>query len=184
MSLASNRSSRISVTSLLFALGLMCGPALVAAPSVAKVTAVVDGDTIRVLVEGAAAGADGRPVTLRLRGVDCPERGQAYGTRARQFTNKLAYKARVTFTVTDRDRNGRLVADVVLPDGRNLTEEIVRAGFGWWFRRYAAADTRLRTLEEEARKAGRGLWADSNPVAPWDWRAARRPAAAAAAAGR
>ena len=158
-------------------MAVSAGAAAQVPASSGKVVAVVDGDTIRVLVEGAASEATGaRPmaVTLRLRGVDCPEKGQAFGTRARQFTNGLAYRARVSFRVTDRDRNGRLVADVVLPDGRNLTEEIVRAGFGWWYRRYAAGDARLRALEDEARKVRRGLWADASPMAPWDWRAARR----------
>jgi micrococcal nuclease len=63
---------------------------------------------------------------------------------------------------------------VMLPDGRNLNHEIVRAGFAWWFQRYALTDTELKKLEAEAREARRGLWADPKPVPPWEWRATLR----------
>ena len=56
---------------------------------------------------------------------------------------------------TDRDRYGRVVADVVLPDGRNLNRELVRAGLAWWFRRYAPSDQELECLEHEARLSDR-----------------------------
>jgi micrococcal nuclease len=62
------------------------------------------------------------------------------------------------------------VADVILPDGRNLNHEIVRAGLAWWFRRYAPDDEDLKRLEAQARQAKRGLWADAEPVPPWEWR--------------
>lgn len=79
----------------------------------------------------------------------------------------------VIVRVKARDRYGRLVADVILPDGRVLNHELVRAGFAWWFRRYST-DTTLRDLEAEARADKRGLWADPKPVPPWEWRAAKR----------
>ena len=67
-------------------------------------------------------------------------------------------------------RDYRLVADVILPDGRNLNRELVRAGLAWWYRRYAPHDAELEALEAEARAARRGLWADPHPVPPWEWR--------------
>jgi micrococcal nuclease len=136
----------------------------------AKVIGVTDGDTITVL-------HDGHPEVLRLNGIDAPEKGQAFGTRAKQFTSALAFGQVVDVLVRDVDRYGRTVADVVLPDGRRLNLEIVRAGFGWWFRRYSQ-DATLASAEAEARTARRGLWADAAPVAPWEWRQARRQRAA------
>ena len=50
----------------------------------------------------------------------------------------------------------------------------MRAGLAWWYRKYAPEDRQLAGLEAEARKAKRGLWADSSPVPPWQWR--HRPA--------
>ena len=74
----------------------------------------------------------------------------------------------------DRDRYGRTVGEVLLPDGRSLNRELVRAGLAWWYRRYAPDDQTLEQLEREARAAQRGLWADPNPVSPWKWRVMRK----------
>lgn len=69
----------------------------------------------------------------------------------------------------DTDKYGRTVADVILPDGRVLNRELVSAGLAWWYRRYSQ-DKSLRQLEEQARSAKRGLWADPNPIPPWCYR--------------
>jgi endonuclease YncB( thermonuclease family) len=135
----------------------------------ATVVGVADGDTLTVLRD------DRTTERVRLHGIDAPERGQPFSDRARQFTATLAAGQRVRVEPTDRDRHGRLVAELVLPDGRQLTHAVVEAGYAWWFRRFAPADTTLARLEAEARAARRGLWADRRPVPPWEWRAARRP---------
>jgi micrococcal nuclease len=67
-------------------------------------------------------------------------------------------------------RYGRTVADVILPDGRNPNRENVKAGFAWWFRKYAPHDTELEAMESEARQAKRGLWVEPDPVPPWEYR--------------
>ncbi len=106
-------------------------------------------------------------------GVDCPEKRQAFGKRAKQFTSTLVFGTTVTVQAVDRDRYGRTVGVVLLPDGRSLNHELVKAGFAWMYRRYTN-DQSLSDLEEEARVAGRGLWADAEPVPPWEWRATER----------
>lgn len=58
----------------------------------------------------------------------------------------------------------------MLPDGKVLNQELVREGMCWWYRKYAPHDKELVWLEVEAREAKRGLWADPNPVPPWEWR--------------
>jgi len=133
-----------------------------------KVVSVYDGDTIAVL-------HDQRPERIRLYGIDCPEKGQAYGTRARQATAGLIYGKDVTLHIHDQDKYGRTVADVLLPDGTNINQELVKDGWCWWYRRYAPADTTLIGHEIKARAAKRGLWADpdQHPVAPWKWRKAK-----------
>lgn len=131
-----------------------------------KVVKVVDGDTIDVL-------QDRQTVRIRLNGIDAPESGQAYGKAAKQFVLELAAQQIVKVEVFEKDRYGRSVGDVILSDGRNLNREIVRAGYAWWFRKYSK-DQSLGRLEDEARKARRGLWQDKNPMAPWDWRKMKR----------
>ena len=91
----------------------------IASPAVAefagKVVGVSDGDTMTVL-------CDRTQVRIRLYGIDCPETGQDFGFRAKQFTAELAFGQVVKVVPRDRDRYGRIVADVVLPDGRVLNE--------------------------------------------------------------
>ena len=72
------------------------------------------------------------------------------------------------------DRYGRTVGEVILPGGASLNVGIVEAGLAWWYRRYAGDDVRLRDAEAVARAARRGLWADPNPVPPWEWRKGKR----------
>jgi micrococcal nuclease len=131
---------------------------------VGEVVGVHDGDTLEVMHEG-------RAVKIRLYGIDTPESGQAFGTVARQFTAGLVHRQQVRVVVEDTDRYGRLVAEVQLPDGRNLNAELVRAGLAWWYRQYAPKDTTLARLETEARSTGRGLWRDPQAQAPWEYRA-------------
>src|SRR5215472_18830537 len=86
----------------------------------------------------------------------------------------LAFGKTVTVRVRDIDRYKRTVAEIILPDGRNLNQELVRAGMAWWYRQFAKRDTVLPELERKARAAKRGLWADPLPVPPGEWRKAAR----------
>ncbi len=160
------RHSRPIVT-----LPLFLGIALIASQALAadftgRVVGVSDGDTITVMHSG-------KGERIRLHGIDCPEKRQAFGKRAKQFTSNLVFAKTVTVQGVDRDRYGRTVGEVLLPDGRSLNRELVRAGLAWMYRRYTN-DQSLSDLEEEARVAGLGLWADPHAVPPWEWRVMRK----------
>jgi len=58
--------------------------------------------------------------------------------------------------------------------GEDLSAELVRVGLAWWYRKCAPDDEELAKLEAESREAKRGVWADPDPVPPWEWRNARR----------
>ncbi len=137
-----------------------------AADFTGRVIGVSDGDTITVL-------HNGKGERIRLHGIDCPEKRQAFGNRAKQFTSNLVFAKTVTVQAVDRDRYGRTVGVVLLPDGRSLNHELVRAGLAWMYRRYTN-DQSLSDLEEEARVARRGLWADPDAVPPREWRIMRK----------
>ena len=122
-----------------------------------RVVGISDGDTISVM-------HDGKAEKVRLRGIDAPERGQAFSNRAKQFVSGLCFGKEVTVKPRGQDRYQRTVAEVILPDGRNLNHEIVKAGFAWWFRRYAPGDETLERLEREARQARHGLWIEQSPL--------------------
>ncbi len=131
-----------------------------------KVVGVADGDTL-VVLDGTAQ------VRVRLHGIDCPERGQAFGAAARRFASSLAFGKSVTVRSLGKDRYGRLLGEVVLSDGRSLNRELVAAGMAWHYARYSD-DEALARAEREARKARVGIWSEPDPVAPWSYRAAGR----------
>ncbi len=128
---------------------------------------VTDGDTITVMHNGVGE-------RIRLNGIDCPEKRQAFGNRAKQFASALVFRKTVTVQDHGRDRYGRTIGEVILPDRRKVNWELVKARFAWWYRKYAPDDGTLAQLEADAKAAKRGLWADPNPVPPWEWRIARR----------
>jgi micrococcal nuclease len=132
-----------------------------------KVIRVMDGDTIEVL-------HNTRPERIRLSGIDCPEKGQGFGNRAKQSASQLAFGKEVTLQTHGHDKYGRTLAEVLLPDGMNLNQELVKQGWCWWYRKYAPRDRVLEGLERDAREAKKGLWADPQIVPPWEWRRLRK----------
>jgi micrococcal nuclease len=129
----------------------------------AKVIHITDGDTITVLNDA------NEKIKIRLNGIDCPEKAQAYGKKAKQFTKDLVAGKTVTIQAHNKDRYGRTIGDVILDDGRNLSQELVKAGYAWWYFKYSD-DEQLGVLEVQAKIAKVGLWADKNPVPPWIFR--------------
>lgn len=128
-----------------------------------RVDDVLDGDSLVI-------HQDGKRQEIRLYGVDAPEKDQAYGAEARAFTRDLVRGKSITLQVRDQDQYGRLVGEVILEDGQSLNQAVVEAGMAWWYRQHAEGNTTLSRLEREAREARRGLWADLDPEAPWEFR--------------
>ena len=127
-----------------------------------KVVGVLDGDTIEVMQGGGA-------VRVRLVGIDCPEKKQAFGRRAKQFTSRMAFGKEVRIMEMGKDRYGRILGEVILPDGKSLNQELVREGYAWWYWRYSD-DEALKRLQAEARAEKRGLWSDPKVIPPWIFR--------------
>jgi endonuclease YncB( thermonuclease family) len=91
-----------------------------------------------------------------------------------QGVSALIYGKEVTLQTHGFDKYQRTLADVLLPDGTNLNQELVKQGFCWWYRKYAPGDTVLEGLETEAREGRKGLWVDPNPMPPWEGRKSKR----------
>ncbi len=131
-----------------------------------KVIGIIDGDTVEVLVQRESK-------RVRLFGIDAPEKGQAFGRRAREASGRLAFDQTVKVVSRGTDRYGRILGEVVLPDGSILNERLVEQGWAWHYTRYSNS-RRLAELELAARRARRGLWADPQPIPPWEFRQTRR----------
>jgi micrococcal nuclease len=141
---------------------VLCGaPVFAGEQFTGQVVGITDGDTISVMREG-------RAVRVRLEGIDCPEKGQEFSQRAKQFTSDMVFGKAVTVAVRDIDRYGRLVARVSF-NGEDVSLALVRSGLAWHFTRYSS-DPQLATAETVAKFGKVGLWSHTNPIAPWEFR--------------
>ncbi len=131
----------------------------------AKVVSVEEGDRVVVY-------HNGRHDTVYLKDIDCPHPKQPYGKHAKNATAAYIGGREVLVRGFVTDRDGRKRAEIVLQDGRNLGHELVKEGLAW-SRPLPRGNHELREMEELARAAGKGLWADPHPVPPWKWKAAK-----------
>src|SRR5262245_44549478 len=138
-----------------------------AASFIGPVVSVLDGDTIEVM-------HNMHPERVRLSGIDCPEKGQAYGNNAKQAASALVFGREVILQTHGQDKYDRTRAAVCRRDGTHVSHTLVKDGWCWWYRKYAPGDTVLEGLERDAREAKKGLWADPKPVPPWSYRKLRR----------
>ena len=151
-----------------------------AATLTGKVVKVADGDTITILV-----GTEQH--RIRLQGIDAPERKQPYGKASGRALSALVAGKQVRIEYDKRDRYGRIVGVVWVrsPDCESCPMTLdagmyqLTVGMAWWYRYYAKeqapeARERYEFAEFEAKAKRVGLWQESEPVAPWDWRRKKR----------
>lgn len=131
-----------------------------------RVVKVTDGDTLTLRTP------DWYEYTIRLHGIDAPERDQPYGDSATNALTRLLNRRQVNVTIEDIDRYNRLVGTIE-SEGNNINLVMVRTGHAWWYQQYAKSLRTLADAETEAREARAGLWADNNPIPPWRWRQRR-----------
>jgi micrococcal nuclease len=106
---------------------LMVVPAGLAADFKGEVIRVLDGDTIEVLHEK-------KPERIRLYGIDCPERGQAFGQKTKQATSSLLFGKDVRIESHGRDKHRRTLGTVFDSD-LDVNQVLVKEGWYWWFRK-------------------------------------------------
>ena len=134
----------------------------------AKVIRVIDGDSVKILK------ADKTEHNCRLESIDCPETGsknipgQAFAKRATEFTKELTAGKMVTVHQTGIDRYKRPLA-FVEADGIMVNMHLVAHGLAWVYRDYND-DPEQIAIEQGARERRWGLWADNEPMPPWQWR--------------
>ncbi len=131
----------------------------------ATVVAIADGDTVTVLDAERQART-----RVRLTDIDTPERGQPWGTKARQALADKVFRRQVRVASGGEDRYGRVLGRLYVGD-RDINREMVREGHAWVYRQYSS-DIWLLEDERAARRQGAGLWSlpDAQRVPPWEWR--------------
>lgn len=138
----------------------------------ATVERVHDGDTLTLRCPE-------RRFKLRLQGIDAPELGQPYGREAREALGRRLAGRSVAVESRAIDAYERVIGRARV-DGASLELWLVAEGWAWCARR---ATAECRRVQARARSGRRGLWAESEPIPPWTWRAAH-PRAAGGASGR
>jgi endonuclease YncB( thermonuclease family) len=133
-----------------------------------RVVGVADGDTITVL------DSTRTQHRIRLQGIDAPEGRQAFGNVSKRALSDMVHGKDVVIEYHNQDRYGRILG-IVLIGGRDVNLEMVRAGMAWHYKQYQRDQTPANRIayaqaEIDARAAGKGLWRDANPTAPWDFR--------------
>ncbi|MCZ6643404.1 MAG: thermonuclease family protein [Gammaproteobacteria bacterium] len=144
---------------------ILSAPALTDTIHQGKVVKITDGDTLTLLVND-------EQLKIRLSDIDTPKRKQPFGTRAKQALSELAFGKQARVIEVTTDRYGRIVGRVFV-DGIDVNRELVAQGYAWVYRKYSK-DAELLRLEAEAKQKGLGLWADPNPIPPWEWRRGQR----------
>ena len=127
-----------------------------------EVVRIIDGDTVVLL------SADKKQARVRLAESDAPEKAQAFGEKSRQALAAMAYRQQVKVIDIGQDRYGRTIGVLLLGE-KNLNASMVEQGMAWVYRQYST-NANLLSLENEARTERIGIWLDTNPIPPWQFR--------------
>ncbi|MDU1892742.1 MAG: thermonuclease family protein [Dysgonomonas sp.] len=126
---------------------------------------ITDGDSVVLLTE------DKQQIKVRLDGIDCPELGQPFSQKAKQFVGDICKDKEIKVHVTGKDRYKRTLG-VLYADTINVNEALLSAGLAWQYKFNKSAD--YAELEQEAKVKKLNIWSESNPVAPWDYRKSKK----------
>lgn len=137
------------------------------------VTKVADGDTVTLRVNG-------KSLRVRLDSIDAPEThhsaqepGQPFAEAAQRHLEKMLRGKTVTAQCYEPDQFSRELCALLLPDGTSVNRAQVAAGYAWAYtasRGDYLTDKAMRGIQDQARRARVGLWAQDGAIEPWKWR--------------
>ena len=138
-----------------------------------KVINVADGDTITVLDDTHTQHK------IRLTGIDAPEKRQAFGNVSKQSLADMVAGQSVAVEWVKADRYGRKLGKVLLA-GQDANLVQIKRGLAWHYKQYQREQSptdqqSYAAAEIEARAAKLGLWRDTDPMPPWEFRHKGKP---------
>jgi endonuclease YncB( thermonuclease family) len=160
----------LKIKSLLTAVFIALSLSVSADTITGKVVGVKDGDTIVVLDDTMTA----KPYTIRLIGIDTPEKKQAFGQAAKKHLSDMVFNKSVAVEYWKKDRYGRILGKVY-HDNKDINLVMIQSGLAWHYKQYAkdqpVTDRSIYAdAQESAMKDKKGLWSEPNPIPPWDFR--------------
>lgn len=136
---------------------------------------VADGDTASLKIS-----SSNQIVQIRFYGVDTPESkwtgkwpAQAYSSEAKQFTKSKLLGQKVLVNFNGGGTHNRCVGEIFI-NGSSHSLNLIGGGYGWWYKRFSRQRLDFKHAQESASLKRKGLWADSDPDAPWDYRRSYR----------
>lgn len=132
---------------------------------------ITDGDTVELLDDSKQS------YKIRLKGIDAPEKQQAYGDVSRTHLAEILAGKNVSVEWQKHDRYGRIVGRVVL-DGADICLEQVKSGMAWHYKYFENEQTEVERAayaeaELDARSKKLGLWQELSPIPPWTFKSRR-----------
>ena len=170
----------------IFIATLICSPWVHASPLPGKVEKVIDGDTLRLADETDSKGRVHEGAVLGIRGIAAPALDQPFGKQAHERLKEIIEgKVAIRNGPTPRAHKGGNALFFRTEKGEFLAYMMISEGLAWVVEAELEDKHRKPTdvkkvdpqteawlkAEREAREAKRGLWADKDPVRPWEWRA-------------
>lgn len=132
-----------------------------------KIIRVSDGDTVVVL------DSTNTQHRVRLDGIDCPEKGQPFGTKAANFVKELTRQTEYVIVEWEKkDRYGRILGVLYVGD-INVNEKLLENGLAWHYKHFNQ-DQKLADLEQQAKDKKLNIWSEKNPIEPYQWRKGKR----------
>jgi endonuclease YncB( thermonuclease family) len=133
-----------------------------------KVVSISDGDTVTLL------DSANNQFKIRLSGIDAPEKNQPFGNKSKENLSNLIFGKIVDAECTKKDHYQRLICKIIVDDV-DVNLQQIKDGLAWHYKAYqreqSAIDRQAHAeAEETARTAKKGLWSESNPVEPWEFR--------------
>jgi endonuclease YncB( thermonuclease family) len=133
-----------------------------------RIVSIADGDTVTLL------DSTNTQHKIRLKGIDAPEKAQPFGQKSKTNLSSLVFNREVTADCGKQDKYHREICKIIV-NGMDANLEQVKAGMAWHYKQFAKEqspkdreDYEIADFNAKIRRLG--LWADTNPVPPWEWR--------------
>lgn len=132
-----------------------------------KVVSIADGDTVIIVVADNSTKSK-KQYRIRLNDIDAPESKQAFGNKSKENLKNYIYQKDVVVKHESTDKYGRILGTIYY-QGKDINLQQVKDGYAWVYRHYSKKQDYIKE-EEKARQERKGLWADKNPINPYDFR--------------